>query len=268
MRHLFEDWGKIKKNLNNKFIALFLDYDGTISPIVEKPEKAFIPKETRQLLRSLLKSPRCKLAIISGRALKDIKKKVGIERIIYVGNHGLEIEGPRIKFENTVSLRYKRILQDIKDKLKTKLSAFKGIFVEDKGLSLSIHYRLADRDQIPKIETILREATILYTIRDKIKIKLGKKVFEIRPSVEWDKGKVVLWLLARWKFDLKDKDIIPIYLGDDITDEDAFRVLKNKGIAIFVGKKPRNSYAQHYLKDTREVKDFLSRIAELSTTAQ
>jgi len=262
MRYLFEDWDKIKKSLNSKFIALFLDYDGTLSPIVESPERALLPKETKQSLWKLLRSPKCKLAIISGRALKDVKKMVGIDRIIYVGNHGLEIEGPKVKFESPISLRYRRILEHVKDDLRFKLSTIRGVFIEDKGLSLSIHYRLVGRDQIPKIKTILHEATILYTVRDKIKIKLGKKVFEIRPSVEWDKGKVVLWLLARWEFSLKNKDILPVYLGDDVTDEDAFGLLRNKGITIFVGE-PKKSNAQYYLKNTQEVKDFLNCIVQL-----
>lgn len=262
MRYLFEYWNKLKGDFARKYVVLFLDYDGTLTPIVETPDKAVLPSENRRLLERIIKNHLRKIAIISGRALKDIKKKVDIPGIVYVGNHGLEIEGPKIKFESPVSLRYKRILEHIKTDLRFKLSAIKGAFIEDKGLSLTIHYRLADRDQIPKIKTILYETTTLYAIRDKIKIKLGKKVFEIRPAVEWDKGKVVLWLLARWEFVLLDKDILPVYLGDDVTDEDAFKVLRNKGISIFVGE-PKKSNAQYYLKNTQEVKYFLNRIAQL-----
>jgi len=263
MRYLFKDWDKIKKRLENKPVALFLDYDGTISPLADKPEKAFVPEETRQLLYNLLSIPKYRLAVVSGRALRDIKNKVGIDKIIYVGNHGLEIEGPKIKFANPVSVRYKRILGCIKDELGTKLAAFKGAFIEDKGLSLSVHYRLVDRGQIPQLKTILRETTIIYAVKGQIRVKPGKEVFEIRPALNWDKGKAVLWLLARWKFSLNDKDVIPIYLGDDVSDEDAFRVLENKGITIFIGT-PKHSAAEYYLKDTVEVKDFLNRLQELS----
>ena len=263
MKYIFEDRNKLKSTLFGKIIVLFLDYDGTLTPIVETPDKAVLSLENKNLLKKLIRNPKCKLAIISGRALKDLKKMVNIANIVYVGNHGLEIEGPMIKFESPVSLRYKRILEHIKDDLQRKLSAIKGAFVEDKGLSLSIHYRLADRDQVPKIKTILHEATILYTVRDKIKISMGKEVFEIRPALGWDKGKVVLWLLARWQFALLDKDILPIYLGDDVTDEDAFGVLRNKGITIFVGE-PKKSKAQYYLKNTQEVKYFLKRIAQVT----
>jgi trehalose-phosphatase len=263
MKYIFEDWNKLKSTFFGKIIVLFLDYDGTLTSIVETPNKAVLPFENRKLLERLIKNHLCKIAIISGRALNDIKKKVDIPGIVYIGNHGLEIEGPKIKFESPVSLRYKRILEHIKDDLRFKLSAIKGAFVEDKGLSLSVHYRLADRTQIPKVKTILHETTILYRVRDKIKIKLGKKVFEIWPAVKWDKGKVVLWLLARWEFALLDKDILPVYLGDDVTDEDAFKVLRNKGITIFVGE-PKKSNAQYYLKNTQEVKYFLNRIAQVT----
>jgi len=116
-----------------------------------------------------------------------------------------------------------------------------------------------DKKNIPQVKTIFHETVILYLVRNKIKIKTGKMVLEVRPPSEWDKGKIVLWLLVRQKFALKDKSFVPIYIGDDKTDEDAFKVLKNNGITIFVGK-PKPSYAQYYLKDTNEVKEFLKRI--------
>lgn len=266
MKYLYDEWDNLQKELgNNKYIFLFLDYDGTLTPIVEAPDKAVLSFETKNLLKKLIKNPKHKLAFISGRALEDLKKMINIQDIVYVGNHGLEIDGPKLKFESPVSLRYKTILQNIKDDLSAKLSTIKGVIIEDKKLSLSVHYRLVDRTQIPKVEAILHEATILYAVRNKIKTQIGKKVFEIRPSLEWDKGKVVLWLLARWKFVLKD--MLPIYLGDDVSDEDAFKALKNKGITIFVGG-PKDSNAQYYLKNTQEVTDFLNRIANLSAKAQ
>lgn len=259
MRNIFYYWDELEKKLSNKYIMLFLDYDGTLTPIVSTPDKAFISQEVKDLLNKLSKSPMCKLAIISGRALKDIKNIIGLKGIIYSGNHGLEIEGPKIKFEPLVSLRYKAILEQIKNDLNKRLSSINGAFVEDKGLSLSLHYRLVDKKNIPQVKTIFHETIILYLVRNKIKIKTGKMVLEMRPPSEWDKGKIVLWLLVRQKFALKDKDVVPIYIGDDTTDEDAFKVLKNNGITIFVGK-PKPSYAQYYLKDTNEVKEFLKRI--------
>lgn len=264
MKNLFEYWDDLKKELRDKYIMLFLDYDGTLTPIVEKPEKASIPQEVKKLLERLSENSNCKVAIISGRALEDIKNKVGIKNIIYSGNHGLELEGPKIKFRAAAPLRYKKVLQYIKTELEHKLVSVKGVFVEDKGLSLTLHFRLADEKQIPFIKTTFHEVIILYLVKNKIKIKPGKKVLEVRSPLELDKGNIVLWLLARQKFLSKGKQSMPIYIGDDITDEDAFRALKNRGITIFVGK-PKPSYAQYYLKDTNEAKEFLKRILVMQT---
>ena len=262
MNYLWLDWQKLKERLRNKNLLLFLDYDGTLSPIVDRPQDAVIPKETRAFLEMLMKYPKTKVVIVSGRALEDIKDKVGLKDIIYVGNHGLEIEGPKIKFKNPSSLRYKVIIDGLKNELIKRLSLIKGVILEDKGFSFGLHYRLVDKELISKVKTIIRETTITYVIKNKIKVKSGKMVSEITPYSVWDKGRVVLWLLARQSFALKDNAIAPIYIGDDESDEDAFAALKNKGITVFVGN-PRPSYAQYYLKDTDEVMGFLKRILEI-----
>jgi trehalose-phosphatase len=144
---------------------LFLDYDGTLTPIVSTPEKAAIPKQIKGLLAKLSKDPRYKLAIISGRALKDIIKIIGLKGIIYSGNHGLEIEGPKIKFKTPLSPGYMTILKKIKGDLKRRLSSIKGIFLENKGLSLSLHYRLVDKKKIPQVKTVFHESIIFYRLR-------------------------------------------------------------------------------------------------------
>jgi len=259
MDYLFARWDEIKKELSNKFIFLFLDYDGTLTPIVETPNKALMPQEIRELLKKFLKSSDYALAIISGRSLNDIKNIVGLKKIIYVGNHGLEIDGPKIKFESRVSSRLKSIIRRLYEDMKNKLTEIKGVLIEDKGLSISIHHRLVDRKDLPLLQSIFTEIINPYVKRDRIKIDSGKEVYEIKPSVKWDKGKVVLWLLARQQFVVREKPLLPIYIGDDATDEDAFKVLENKGLTIFVGK-PKPSYARYYLKNTKEVAEFLHKI--------
>lgn len=252
MKYLFNAWNSVKKKINKNNLFIFLDFDGTLTPIVSTPQKAVLSKAVRKLLKEMSKNHKIRLVFISGRSLKDIKRLIGIKGVIYVGNHGLEIDGPKTKFKSPVSLAHKKILKCIKDDLKTRLSAVGGLFIEDKGLSLSVHYRLVDKYKIPEIKTVLHNSITPYFKRGIINIKSGKKVFEIRPLINWDKGKAVLWLLPK-------KDIIPIYLGDDTTDEDAFKVLKNRGITIFVGR-PKKSYAEYFLKDTKEVEYFLNRL--------
>jgi len=264
MEHLFFRFNKLKSFLKGKFIFLFLDYDGTLTPIVQSPDRAIISARTLDTLEGLSKNPHCKVAIISGRALKDIKNKIGLEGVIYAGNHGLEIEGPKIKFKAPVSLGYMTILKKIKAVLKKKLSKIKGVIVEDKGFTLSVHYRLVDARNAGLVKTIFHEALVHYVVSNKIKIRPGKKVLEIRPFLEWDKGKIVLWLLARLKFALGKKPCVPIYIGDDITDEDAFRVLKSTGLTVFVGE-PGKSCAKYYLKNTQEVAGFLEKVLKIKT---
>jgi len=262
MEYLFSHWDKLKNRLSDKFVLLFLDYDGTLTPIAETPEKAVISREAKDLLNKLSKKSHCSIAIISGRSLNDIKTIVGIKNIIYAGNHGLEIEGPKIKFESHVSPRLKSIIRHIYEDAVSKLSRIKGVLIEDKGLTISVHYRLVAEKDIQEFLSIFNEITGSYIVRDRIKINSGKKVYEIKPPVMWDKGKVVLWLLARQQFLLERNEILPVYIGDDVTDEDAFKVLKTKGLTIFVGE-PAGSKAQYYLKTTEEVAEFLRLISAL-----
>jgi trehalose-phosphatase len=261
MKYLFDHWETIKNEFAKKIVFLFLDYDGTLAPIAETPDKAAIPKETRELLKELSEDSRCRLAIISGRSLSDIKRAIGLKNVFYAGNHGLEIESPKLKFESQVSPRLKSAIRNIAEELARRLSSIKGVLIEDKGLTLSIHYRLVDKKDIPAFEKIFSEVTSPYTVRDKIKINSGKKVYEIKPPVQWDKGKVVLWLMARQQFVSGKNKVLPVYIGDDVTDEDGFRALKNKGLTIFVGK-PKSSEAGYYVKNTEEVVQLIKQILE------
>jgi len=261
MDYLFRYWDSLEKNIQDKFIFLFLDFDGTLAPIVSHPNKAEIPIAVKKLLKAISRKPGYKVAIISGRSLDDIKKRVGIRSLIYSGNHGLEVEGPKIKHAPTISEEYKKTLKNIKSELKRKLSKVRGILVEDKGLSLSLHFRQVRKNEVNFIKTAFREATIIPAVANRIRTRVGKKVLEVSPALRWDKGKIVLWLLARQKLILHGKEIIPIYIGDDITDEDAFKSLRKQGVTVFVGKN-KPSHAQFYLRNPQEVRDFLERILD------
>ena len=262
MRYVFDYWESIAEKMKGRDAFLFLDYDGTLVPITDTPQKARMPSELKSLLTELSQIPGCKVAIISGRPLEDIKNIVGIQEIIYVGNHGFEIEGPKIKYKKQEFTGYREVIDEIKGALHKKLSAIQGVLIEDKGFTLALHYRLADDKNIPAIKNIFNETTIPYVDKKKIRVRTGKMLLEIRPPVDWDKGKVVLWLLARQRFILKDKDVFPVYIGDDTTDEDAFKVLKNKGLTIVVDSQ-KDSSAEYYVKDTAEVGMVLERMQGL-----
>jgi trehalose-phosphatase len=265
MKYLFKQQKAIERKLRGKYLFIFLDFDGTIAPFRETPDKAAIPLKAKILLKRISIKPGLRLAIISGRSLNDIKSKVGLKDVIYSGNHGLEIEGPKINFTSLVSPGYRMILGHIKNDLQRKTSSIRGAFVEDKGLSLSLHYRLTQKGQIARIKALFHETVAPYLIRNKIKIKPAKMVWEVRPPIAWDKGKAVLWLLSRQDFSLPKAKIFPVYIGDDLTDEDAFKALRGKGLTVFVGRR-KNSYADYYLRNTEEVARFLCFISELNLT--
>src|SRR3989338_1714996 len=185
-----------------------------------------------------------------------------MEGLIYAGNHGLEIETPKIKFKVPVSIRYVVTLKKIKTILRKKLSKIKGVIVEDKGLTLSVHYRLVEAKDAWAVKTVFHEVLAYYIVSNKVKIRPGKKVLEIRPPLEWDKGKIVLWFLARRKFILNGEPCLSIYIGDDVTDEDAFRALRDKGLTIFVGEH-QHSFAKYYLRNTKEVTEFLEQVLKI-----
>lgn len=263
MKHLFDSWAQFEKLTRGKSMALFLDYDGTLSTITPVPDKARLPSRTKALLDRLAKKTNFRLSIVSGRALDDIKERVSVNGIVYVGNHGMQIQGPKIKFTKQLPAGYIDLLRRIKRELFVRLTGFKGVIIEDKGLSLSVHYRMVENSRVPQLKTTLRETTIIHSVKGEISIKSGKKVFEIRPAVAWDKGKAVLWLLCRWRFGACDMEMVPVYIGDDSTDEDAFKAMGNKGVSVFVGK-PHKSAAKYYLNDTAQVTSFLERVERLN----
>jgi trehalose-phosphatase len=261
VKHLTLKLDELTNRLKEKHIFLFLDYDGTLAPITKTPAKAVIPQKIKYLLGRLSQSRRCTVVIITGRSLKDIKNKVGIPGIIYSGNHGLQISGHNISFEAPIPPNYKTILRKIKKELHKKLHTIKGALLEDKGLTLSLHYRIVNKQKKLHLKKIFYDTAASCLKSDKIKIQIGKKVLEIQPPIQWNKGKAVLWLLKHRLF-MRYKFVVPVYLGDDKTDEDAFKILKKKGLTVFIGK-PKKSYANFFLKNTQETCDFLDYLNNL-----
>ncbi len=262
MKYLFSAWETIKDQINTQALLLFFDFDGTLAPIASSSEKAHLPQETLDLLKALSQKKSCKIAIVSGRALSDVKQKIGLEELVYVGNHGLEIEGPRIQHAVAISGTYLKTLQAIKLELQATVSSYKGAFIEDKGLTLSVHFRLVELEGIIELRNKMRAVVLSYSMKNMIKIRSGKMVFEISPPVLWDKGKAVFWLMDRWRTMLEDYSAVPLYCGDDETDEDAFRILADKGITIVV-EAHDDSAAQYFLNTQEEVNNLLRNILEL-----
>ena len=264
MKSLLKNWNTVKNHIKRyRYVLLCLDYDGTLTSIVRSPKRALLADTTRRLLDKLSHEPRYIVCIVSGRSLKDVKKLVGLEGLIYAGNHGLELEVPRLRFVIPRASETKPLLKRIADKLGSELRDIPGSSVEDKGLSLSVHFRCVRRGDLQRVKLIFEEITRPYLLRGEIRIAGGKKVFEVRPPISWNKGKVVTWLLKRPAIMGKTEITLPIYVGDDLTDEDAFRALLGTGITVYVGRPNTSSKAEYYLANVREVKSFLRKLADL-----
>jgi trehalose-phosphatase len=258
MIHLFQAWGEVEPRIREaRSLFLLLDYDGTLTPIVSRPELAVCPPEVKSLLEKLRDSPKSQVAIISGRALEDLKEKVGVSGITYVGNHGLEMENPAGVHQKKLSPQRQEELGQIRKHLETRLNSIPGIYFEDKGPILALHHRNAPRGSGSRVQTAVEEA--LAGSANRWQISTGKKIFEIHPRIEFDKGKTVRELLDR----SPGARPFPVYLGDDRSDEDAFLAIRDRGISIFVGREPGSSAASFFLQDPAEVLDFLRRCEEV-----
>lgn len=234
--------------------VLMLDFDGTLTPIIKSPSKVRLSKTMRNLLSKLSKKEGFYLAILSGRSFENLKKKVNLKNIIYAGNHGLEGEIFGKKYLFPVPGKISKTIGKIKKQLKPITSQFKGTLIEDKGLTLSFHYRLAIPHQIPEIKLLINQILKPYLGDRLISVILGKKVINITPNVNWNKGHFAEMIIKKITA-LAGKRPAVIAIGDDTTDEDVFKMLK-KGVTIRVGKNHKSD-AKYSLKNTKEVFTFL-----------
>jgi len=265
VQHLFQSWESFSSEARDaSHIVLLSDYDGTLTPIVGRPDEAILSPVVKGKLAALAQKPTFSVGIISGRSLPEVKAMVGIEGIYYAGNHGLEIEGPGLDFINPAAKAAQATIKDMAQRSSAKLSSIEGVIVEDKGFSLSIHYRLVKKSEEKVVAEIFHQITSPGLHDGKIRVTSGKKVWEIRPPIDWHKGKAVEAIIRELKVVLGSKQWLTIYLGDDTTDEDAFKIVhRPQGWSIFVGEENPSSSADYFLNSTAEVTTFLSRLLEL-----
>jgi trehalose 6-phosphate phosphatase len=231
-------------------LVLLLDFDGTLAPIVDRPELAAMPERTRRALDRLMAMEGVTVAVVSGRGLADVRERAAIPHIAYAGNHGMEIEGAGLHRIHPEAAAARPQLQEVAARIEADLEGIDGAFLEDKGLTLSIHYRMAP-DHAEEVREIVLEAA---DGRPDLRVTEGKMVLEVRPRVEWDKGRAVRFLLEQMR---PPADAPILYLGDDRTDEDAFRALQGwspaaEGVLV-ADPPPPDSAASSVLRDPAEV---------------
>jgi trehalose 6-phosphate phosphatase len=245
-RHLFDRWPEVAERLHAaKHLALLLDFDGTLVPIQPRPEMVRLDLPTRRLIGRLARLPRITVCIISGRRLADLRRRARVPCVRYVGVHGGEWD------KNTSTPPTNKSLARVKLLVKERLGFLDGIRLEDKGISFAVHYRGATRSAARRASALLRRT--LEPFRAHLNVLKGKKVWEILPPEVEGKGRAVRLLLA----DLP-RGTLPIFVGDDVTDESAFAALPH-GLTIRVGKNQRTK-ARLQLRNPDEVKTFLRKM--------
>lgn len=197
-------------------------------------------------MQSLSNSNRHHVTVLSGRTLVDVKSRVGVPNICYGGNHGLVISGEGLRFVHPGALRAKPIIEEAGRRLEKQIVAsFEGAWVERKDFTLSLHYRLVNQSAVPQLKRAFYRVAAEISRDNSLTVMKGKKVLELMPDIAWNKGNAVLWILDR----LGD-NYLPIFVGDDVTDETAFKALENGGITIRIGRS-KNTFACFYLQDYR-----------------
>ena len=230
---------------------VFLDYDGTLTPIVSRPQDARLPEETRRVLADLARS--VPVGIVSGRDLRDVSDLVALEGLYYAGSHGFEIRGPDgTRLDAGPGDAFVPVLDQAECELRTSLQGIAGAAIERKRFTIAVHYRNVDDAEVRRINEAV-EAVV--AAREQLRRTEGKKVFELQPRIQWHKGKAVALLTQ--VIERVEGPGVPVYVGDDMTDEDAFLAVAHDGLPIVVRDDPRPTFARYALESPTEVRRFL-----------
>ena len=239
--------------------AVFFDFDGTLSDIVKNPDAARLVEGAADALTSL--TAQCPVAILSGRDLADVRQRIGLPGIWYAGSHGFELIGPDgTHHENAEAAASIPVLEQAAAELADQLAHIPGVVVEHKRFGVAVHYRNAARDRVGEATAAVRSVGQ----RTALRVTTGREVIELRPDVDWDKGKTLRWVLDHIRDDGQPGPLLPIYLGDDITDEDAFDAIHDDGIAILVRHSDdgdRATAANYALDNPSRASEFTDRLA-------
>ncbi len=240
--------------LGDKSLVFFLDYDGTLTPIVERPELAVMAQDMQEVVLNL--SRKQMVAVVSGRLREDVEKLVGIKGIFYAGSHGFDIKGPGFSMIHPEVGDIIPVITNIIEKLKNVLGKIPGVLIEEKKFSVAVHYRLVDEAQY--LSTIRKTVDDIVSSNSNLRLMSGKKVFEILPDIEWNKGMAIRWIMSALKIAWNESQVI--YIGDDVTDEFAFRVIRTRGTGILVAEGEKESAADFQLSSPDEVKKYFGMV--------
>ena len=233
-------------------LALFTDFDGTLAPIVDRPDAAAIDPAAEDALELLRDVPDATVAAVSGRALDDLRERLTVDGLAYAGNHGLELHTEGETTVHPAAAEAEDTLEAVTTRLRETLDV-EGVIVENKRVTATVHYRMVDETDVPAVEDRVRDAAANTPLR----VTEGKEILELRPDVDWDKGRAVEWLRGSLVPD--GEEWVAAYVGDDVTDEAAFRALPDGGVGVKVGD--GETAADYRVDGVDEVTAFLERVA-------
>src|SRR6266567_7798969 len=233
-------------------LGVFLDYDGTLTPIVSHPQDAWLTDAMQQTLLELAGS--LPVAVLSGRDLHDVRRRVDIDGIVYAGSHGFDIAGAG-GLRRQLGAAYLPVLDMAEAELREALDEIPGAQLERKHFSVAAHYRNVNKNDAFRVTLAVDAVAARHRELRKMD---EKKVYELLPDIDWNKGKAVLWLLET--LGLEGRNVLPIYIGDDRTDEDALRALEKPGVGILVSDRAQETSANYTLRNPEEVERFLQNI--------
>jgi trehalose-phosphatase len=236
--------------------AVFLDYDGTLTPIVDRPELATLSDSMRVALKRL--GERLPVSIVSGRDITSVVDLVRLDGLAYVGSHGLDIIGPSDSgLREELALDFVPELDRAEHDLRRKLDGIPGVFVERKRFSISVHVRRVAVSKHNQVNVIVHD---IQHAHPSLRREGGKMLFELRPDIDWDKGRAVNWLLDATTYDLSTA----LFIGDDLTDETVFRLLAGRGTGIVVAETERPTDADLRLANPSEVYELLEHLSHIA----
>jgi trehalose 6-phosphate phosphatase len=259
LQHAFDlipKWRSDRVSYGHMLIAL--DFDGTLAPIVPHPDEAELLPAARPVLNALCEREDTEIALISGRSLEDLVERIGIDDVYYAGNHGLELHGPDLDDTIQAALELQPRVQKIWQALQHEVGDIEGIYLENKQLSLSVHYRKVD-DPRAQQRIVADVQRVFEAQRDGLRLTTGKRVLEVRPDIDWHKGKALLFIIEDIE-KARGARMLPMFIGDDKTDEDAFAALPPAGAAVLVGPPDAKTAANSYVRSPDEVVQLLEQL--------
>ena len=246
-----EWWDDIAERIRESEPVIILDYDGTLAPIAQVPSQPVLSDSVRGTLGRLAK--KCPVALVSGRDIKDLRRRVGLKELIYLGSAGLEAIGPRGRYVQVKEEDFSSSLDHADSDLRYAIGDIRGALVERRRFSVAVHHVLVDSYTMPRLTAAFDD---IASKHPELKVVRGKRALELRADTEWNRGRAVKLVVDT----LRLKGAMPVYIGDDRTDEAAFKAIGERGVTILVTDEPRETAAQYQLADFVEVQQFLEQV--------